>query len=61
MLDPRCLSFATMPDPSVMGLLVMPDPRYLDMTNMSDLTNNKQKGQWYTLVARREKRKKKHK
>jgi penicillin V acylase-like amidase (Ntn superfamily) len=50
-----------MPDPSAMGLIVVPDPRYLDMTNMPDFTNNKQIGQLYTLVSRREKRKKKHK
>jgi len=47
------------PDPSALGVAVMPDPRYLEMTNMPDLTNNKQIGQLCTLVVRREKRKKK--
>jgi hypothetical protein len=50
-----------MPDSSVLGLATMLDPRCLDMANMSDLTNNKQRGQLCTLVVRREKRKKKHK
>jgi hypothetical protein len=50
-----------MPDPRALGLVTMLDPRYLSMTNMSDLTNNKQRGQLCTLVLRREKRKKKHK
>ena len=61
MLDPRCLGLATMPDPSVMGLIVVSDLRYLDMTSMPDFINNKQIRQLYTLVSRREKRKKKHK
>jgi hypothetical protein len=47
-------------DPIILGLAAMSDPRYLGMTNMPDLRNNKQKGQLYTLVVRREKRKNKH-
>jgi hypothetical protein len=31
-------------DPSDLGLAAMLDPRYLGMTNMLDLTNNKQRG-----------------
>jgi hypothetical protein len=37
----------------------MPDPSTLNMENISNLTNNKQRGQLSTLVVRREKRKKK--
>jgi hypothetical protein len=37
----------------------LPDPRRVGMTNMSDLINNKQRGQLCTLVVMREKRKKK--
>jgi len=55
------LGLAAMPDPRALSLATMLDPRYLSMTNMSNLTNNKQKGQLCTLVLRREKRKKKHK
>jgi hypothetical protein len=48
MLDPRCVSLVT-----------MSDPIYLSMTNMSNLTNNKQREQLCTLVVTREKIKKK--
>jgi hypothetical protein len=37
----------------------LPDPRRVGMTNMSDLINNKQRGQLCILVVMREKRKKK--
>jgi hypothetical protein len=39
----------------------MLDPRYVIIENMPNLTNNKQRGQLYTLIVRKEKRKKKHK
>jgi len=55
------LGLAAMLDPRALGLATILDPRYLSMTNMSDLTNNKQKRQLCTLVLRREKGKKKHK
>jgi hypothetical protein len=35
---------SNMPDPSALGVADMPDPMYVRMTNMSDLTNNKQRG-----------------
>jgi len=41
------------------GLQFIPDPRCVGMTNMSDLTNNKQRERLCTLVVKREKRKKK--
>jgi hypothetical protein len=50
-----------MPNPRCVGLTTMRDPRYLDMINMSDLTNNKQRGQMCIVVVRIEKRKEKHK
>jgi len=59
MPDPRCVGLAIMPDPRCVGLAIMPDPRYVEMTNMFDLTNNKQRGQLCNLVLKREKRKKK--
>jgi hypothetical protein len=37
----------------------MLDPRYVIIENMPNLTNNKQRGQLYTLIVRKEKRKKK--
>jgi len=46
------------PDLNTLGVAAIPDPRYVRMTNMHDLTNNKQRGQLCTLVLRREKRKK---
>jgi len=46
------------PDLSTLGVIAIPDPRYVRMTNMHNLTNNKQRGQLCTLVLRREKRKK---
>jgi len=57
---PTRMSLTIMLDPIILGLAAMSDPRYLGMTNMPDLRNNKQKGQLYTLVVRREKRKNKH-
>jgi hypothetical protein len=48
-----------MPDPMCVSLAVTPDLRYLSMVSMSDLTNNKQRGQLCIIVVRREKRKKK--
>jgi hypothetical protein len=39
----------------------MLDPRYVRIKNMSDLTNNKQRGQLCILIVKREKRKKKRK
>jgi len=59
MPDPRCVGLAWEPDPSALGLATMPDPRYVEMTNMFDLTNNKQREQLCNLVLKREKRKKK--
>jgi len=50
-----------LPDPSRLSLATMPNLRYMGMINTSYLTNNKQRGQWCTLVVRREKIKKKHK
>jgi hypothetical protein len=49
------LGLANHARPKVHGLS---DPRRMGMTNMSDLTNNKQRGQLCTLVVMREKRKK---
>ena len=37
------------------------NPRYLGITNILNLTNNKQRGQLCILVVRKDKRKKKHK
>jgi len=42
MPNPRCVSLAWVPDPSALSLAAMLDPRYVGMTNMSDLTNNKE-------------------
>jgi hypothetical protein len=50
------LGLANHARPKVYGL---PNPRHVGMTNMSDLTNNKQRGQLCTLIVMREKRKKK--
>jgi hypothetical protein len=50
-----------MSNPNALELETMLDLRYVEMTNMSDLTNNKQRGQLCTLVVRKEKRKKKYK
>jgi hypothetical protein len=36
----------------------LPDPRCLGMASIVDLTNNKQKGQLYTLAVRRDKKEK---
>jgi hypothetical protein len=35
---------SNMPDPSALDVVDMSDPRYMRMTNMPDLTNNKQRG-----------------
>jgi len=64
-LDPGVRVWQTIPDPRCVGLALgpaaMPDPRCLCLKVMHDLTTNKQIEQLYTLVARREKKKKKDK
>jgi len=64
-MDPGTWVWQTIPDPGcvglALGLAAMPDPRCLGVKVMHDLTNNRQIEQLYTLVARREKRKKKRK
>jgi len=47
-----------MPDPRCVGLEITPDLRYWSMVNISDLTNNKQRGQLCIIVVRREKKRK---
>jgi hypothetical protein len=57
---PKCLGSGKSCQTHAAGATNHARPVCLGLANMSDLTNNKQKGQLYTLVVKRERKKEKN-